>query len=181
MPDSTVTPLTSAAPELRTVWADRIEPETWQRFVVDENASAATLPPDTGDWLVSAALWLEHAEVLRQRQHPVGLLLSPQDKVAQLQGQLDGLALIAVDFPSFKEGQGFSHGRLLRTRLGWTGEMRAVGNVLIDIVHYLARCGFDSFTITPEHDAETAQRQLKAFTVHHQKHYRSPAVEMYAA
>lgn len=177
MPETTNTAETAPV-ALHTVWPDRIEPETWRRYAPEP---ADAQPPDDGDWLVSTAFWLAHADALRQRSHPVGLLVSPHDELAPLQGRLDGLALIAVDFPSFKEGQGFSHGRLLRTRLGWEGELRAVGNVLIDIVHYLARCGFDSFTITPNHDAETAQRQLKAFTVHHQKHYRSPAVAMYAA
>lgn len=167
----------TGAAELRTVKADRIEPETWRRHTCE---TADTLPPDDGDWLVSTELWLTHADALRTRTHPVGLLVAPQDSIAPLQDQLEGLALIAVDFPSFKQGQGYSHGRLLRTRLGWQGELRAVGNVLIDIVHYLARCGFDSFTITPDHDAETAQRQLKAFTVHHQKHYRSPVAAMYS-
>jgi|SRR5690606_32993739 len=173
MPDTAI--LDHPAITLQTVWPDRIEPETWQRWAPE---SEDQFPPETGNWLVPMGFWLQHADALRGRSSAVGLLIEPQDGVERLRGQLHGLALIAVDFPSFKQGQGFSHGRLLRTRLGWQGEMRAVGNVLIDIVHYLARCGFDSFTITPDHDPAVAQQQFQAFSLHYQKHYRNPNTDM---
>lgn len=173
MPDTAILENTPAA--LHTVWPDRIVADAWRRWTPESNGQ---LPPDDGDWLVPMDFWLQHAAVLRGRSRAVGVLIAPQDSIERLRGEFQGLALIAVDFPSFKQGQGFSHGRLLRTRLGWAGEMRAVGNVLIDIVHYLARCGFDSFTITPDHDPATAQRQFQAFNLHYQQHYRNPATEM---
>jgi len=168
---SEVAQVSSAAEAPRyTITSQAIFTDDWQRFTPD----AAPLPPEAGNWLVPLDVWLQHAETLRARPQPVGVLIAPGDDVTRLAGQLHGLALVAVDFPTFTDGRGFSSGRLLRTRLGWQGELRAVGDVLIDIVHYLARCGFDSFTLKPGHDPEHAQRQFGVFTVHYQNGYLKP-------
>ncbi|GAA5235744.1 DUF934 domain-containing protein [Verticiella sediminum] len=148
------------------VRADGVSQDDWQRF---EPADAAALPAAEGRWLVPLATWLAHEAALRGRE--VGVLVAPGDDVRDLEGHLEGLALIAVDFPSFVDGRGFSSGRLLRTALGWEGEMRAVGDVLIDTVFYLSRCGFDSFTMKPGHDGEAARGQLHAFSVSYQPQY----------
>lgn len=148
------------------VRAEGVSLDDWRRFAPDE---AQPRPPAEGKWLVPMATWLAHEAELRGRE--VGVLVAPGDDVRDLEGRLEGLALVAVDFPSFADGRGFSSGRLLRTALGWRGEMRAVGDVLIDTVFYLSRCGFDSFTVKPGHDAEAARRQLHAFSVSYQHQY----------
>jgi uncharacterized protein (DUF934 family) len=144
--------------------------DDWQRFSADETGQ-----PESGNWLIPLAYWLEHADALRARGIGLGLLVTPDDEAESLQGKLEGVSLVAVDFPSFTDGRGFSLGYLIRSRLKWTGELRAVGDVLIDTVHYLARCGFDSFTLKPGHDPEHALRQFRAFSVHYQKQYVNPA------
>jgi len=157
--------------DLYNIRRGRVELNDWQRFSVADEA----VLPESGNWLVPLAYWLEHAGTLRTSGIGVGVLLTPDDEVERLQGMLEGVSLVAVDFPSFTDGRGFSLGYLTRTRLGWTGELRAIGDVLIDTVHYLARCGFDSFTLKPGHDPEHALRQFRAFSVHYQKQYADPA------
>lgn len=151
--------------------------DDWKRLSADGEAGQ----PESGNWLIPLSYWLEHADELRSRSLGLGLLLTPDDEVEGLRGALEGVAVVAVDFPSFTDGRGFSLGHLVRTRLGWTGELRAVGDVLIDTVHYLARCGFDSFTLKPGHDPEHALRQFHAFSVHYQKQYVDPAAAGIAA
>lgn len=77
-----------------------------------------------------------------------GVLVSPADDVTRLEPYLDRIDLIAVAFPAFNDGRGFSHATLLRQRLSFAGELRAVGDVLIDQVPLMLRTGFDSFSVT---------------------------------
>jgi uncharacterized protein (DUF934 family) len=78
----------------------------------------------------------------------LGVLVNPGDDVTALQPFLDHIALVAVAFPAFNDGRAFSHASLLRTRLSYGGEIRAVGDVLIDQVPLMLRCGIDSFAVT---------------------------------
>jgi len=66
------------------------------------------------------------------------------------------LAVIAIDFPQFTDGRGYSHARLLRERFGYAGELRAIGDVGRDQLYYLAQCGFDAFAIPDGRDAAAA-------------------------
>ncbi len=162
---------TATAGPLYNIRQSHIGEDHWQRFVPDASADL----PQSGAWLVPQAFWLEHADALRAQNISVGVLIEPADDAVLLAGKLDGVALVAVDFPAFTDGRGFSSGYLVRSRLNWRGELRAVGDVLIDTVHYLARCGFDSFTLKPGHNAEHALRQFRAFSVHYQAQYADPA------
>lgn len=76
-----------------------------------------------------------------------GVLVKPSDDVQRLEPYLDRLDVIAVQFPAFNDGRGFSHASLLRERLGYANELRAVGDVLIDQIPLMLRCGFDSFAV----------------------------------
>jgi uncharacterized protein (DUF934 family) len=81
-----------------------------------------------------------------------GLLLAVDTEPASHHAAAD---LIAIDFPAFTDGRGLSLAVLLRTRYGFTGELRAVGDINADLLHYLARCGFDSFELpTPNVDPD---------------------------
>ncbi len=80
----------------------------------------------------------------------LGVLVAPADDVRKLEPYLDRIALIAIAFPAFSDGRGFSHAALLRERLDYQGELRAVGDVLIDQVPLMLRTGFDSFAVTNE-------------------------------
>lgn len=100
-----------------------------------------------GRTILSADEWRERAP---DTAEPVGLRLEPGFDVETLADKLDQIGLIAIAFPKFTDGRGYSMGWLLRTRLGYKGEMRAVGDVLFDEMQFMVRCGFDSFEITDE-------------------------------
>lgn len=88
------------------------------------------------------------AKVSESDDTELGVLINPADDVRKLEGHLDRLALVAVAFPAFNDGRAFSHASLLRTRLGFSREVRAVGDVLIDQIPLMLRCGIDSFAVT---------------------------------
>ncbi|WLR94192.1 DUF934 domain-containing protein [Shinella zoogloeoides] len=88
------------------------------------------------------------AKVSETDETGLGVVINPADDVRKLEGHLDRLALVAVAFPAFSDGRAFSHASLLRSRLGFTGEVRAVGDVLIDQIPLMLRCGIDSFSVS---------------------------------
>lgn len=81
---------------------------------------------------------------------PIGLRLDPGFAVETIGPHLASIALIKIVFPKFTDGRGYSMGWLLRARLGYEGEMRAVGDVLFDEMQFMVRCGFDAFEIVDE-------------------------------
>jgi uncharacterized protein (DUF934 family) len=78
----------------------------------------------------------------------LGVLIKPADDVRKLEPYLYRIELVAVDFPAFSDGRSFSHAALLRDRLAYRNELRAVGDVLIDQVPLMLRCGIDSFAVS---------------------------------
>lgn len=86
----------------------------------------------------------------------LGVLIKPADDVLRLAPYLDRIALVAISFPAYNDGRGFSHASLLRSRLGFEGEVRAVGDVLLDQIPHMLRTGFTSLSVTNE----TAIRRL---------------------
>ena len=100
---------------------------------------------------------------------PLGVRLSVVDRAEDLAAELARLALVAVEFPSPGEGRGYSQGRLLRERLGFRGELRAVGaGVRQDLVYLLARCGFDALELAAGEDVAAAQRAFARYDVAYQ-------------
>ena len=98
-----------------------------------------------------------------------GVLVKPADDVTKLGPYLDRISLVAVAFPAFNDGRGFSHASLLRSRLAFDGEVRAVGDVLIDQVPLMLRCGFDSFAVTnPTAIRRLEEKRLPGISLHYQ-------------
>jgi uncharacterized protein (DUF934 family) len=102
---------------------------------------------------------------MAQWQAGEGLLLGPDDDVESLQPLLADVAMIAIDFPSFRDGRGYSQAYLLRRRLGWQGELRAVGDVLRDQLSHMRQCGFDSFAVRADKSVEDALKGLAGMSV----------------
>jgi uncharacterized protein (DUF934 family) len=102
---------------------------------------------------------------------PIGLVLMPTDNPLALAGHLEGLAVIAVEFAKFSDGRGYSIATLLRSRLGFKGEIRAVGDVLIDQLFAMARCGIDAFALRGDQNVDAAKLAFETF----------PAVYQWAA
>ena len=94
-----------------------------------------------------------------------GVWLGPEDDVEQLLPWLAALPLIALDFPSFRDGRAYSQAYLLRTRMGWRCELRAVGDVLRDQLSHMRQCGFDAFAVRADKSAEDALKGLAGMSV----------------
>jgi uncharacterized protein (DUF934 family) len=148
----------------------RIVADSWlQLEPAAEGAQLSTAPgmPLTGDWIVPLALWNEQRAQLAQRSGRNGVLLENTDDPRVLAEDFDKLALIAVRFPKFTDGRGYSIARVLR-RLGWKGELRAVGDVLRDQLFYMTRCGFDAFALRADQDAQAALTAFSDFSAPYQ-------------
>jgi uncharacterized protein (DUF934 family) len=178
MPDTA--PPQNGAPLRNLIQDGALHANPWRLYAPPED-DARALPPDEPHWLVPLKTWQAGGAALRERVHPVAVLLQPsEDPVDLLEGgarTIDprGIAFIAVDFPVYTDGRGYSIARWLRTRYGWRGDMRAVGDVLIDTIHYQARCGFTSFVVKEGHDPERALHALATFSVHYQRGYEDVA------
>jgi uncharacterized protein (DUF934 family) len=101
----------------------------------------------------------------------VGVLLEPDQPPSELAGDLNDIPLIAINFPVFTDGRGFSYARELRER-GYQGEIRAVGNFIRDQLSYLYRCGFDAFDFDENVNLEAALASLSDFSERYQADIR---------
>lgn len=136
----------------------RITQDDW--LVLGAPAGELDTLPATGNAIVPLAQWIAQRDALLARSGKVGVWLGPADDVEQLVAAGPLPELVAVHFPAFTDGRGYSTARLLRERYGFKGELRAIGDVLRDELFELARCGFDAFALRADQDAETC---LKAF------------------
>jgi uncharacterized protein (DUF934 family) len=116
--------------------------------------------PATGKVIVPLAFWLAHHTDLSARAGDVGVWLKPDDEPGQLARDVTRLPLIAVSFPQFTDGRGYSIGRLLRERFGYKGELRAIGEVLRDQLFYMASVGFNAFALQ---EGKSLEEALTAF------------------
>lgn len=122
----------------------------------------------SGPLILPLDAWFEHQEkavLLGERLSPDGICLAPDDEVESLQAYLAIVPLIAIDFPSFRDGRGYSQAYLLRTRLGWQGELRAVGDVLRDQLSHMRQCGFDAFAVREDKSVSDALKGLAGMSV----------------
>ncbi len=129
--------------------------------LITELADNAQLPE--GKLIVSLALWQAHKELLLSRGD-IGLWLNNDADISTIADELSHFAVIAIDFPAFMDGRGFSLARLIRERYYFTGEVRATGGIIRDQLCYLKRCGFNAFDLTEDVDLEKALASLDDFT-----------------
>ncbi|MBL8552512.1 MAG: DUF934 domain-containing protein [Hyphomonadaceae bacterium] len=122
--------------------------------------------PSAGDIVVPLARAEEAARLNRRGR--LGVRVAPADQVEALQPILKKVALVAVDFPAFRDGRGFSSARLLRDRFDFKGELRATGAVLEDQIFYLIRCGFDSFEVATPHAEAAVASAARTYSLAYQ-------------
>ncbi|GHD58151.1 DUF934 domain-containing protein [Jeongeupia chitinilytica] len=137
----------------------------------EDGAFAAV--PAQGTVIVPLAQYLAQKTELNARGD-VGVWFAPDDEPELLGADAAALSLIAVEFPAFTDGRGFSIGRLLRERYGFTGELRAFGDVFKDTLNYLTRCGFNAFVIREDKDIGEALKGLDDFTESYQSSVAQP-------
>ena len=137
---------------------------------VISTAADAVLPD--GKIIVPLTRWLAQRDVLSQRvsdlNQPIGVWLDSHEDPAALADSVGRFAIIAVNFPQFTDGRGYSIAALLRSRHGFKGELRAIGDVLRDQLFYMQRVGFNAFAVRADKDIYDAARALKDFTVTYQ-------------
>ncbi len=137
--------------------------------------TAATLAdlPENGSVIVPLQLWTQHRVTLSARGN-VGVLLAPADDPAALVEDIATLPLIAVDFPQFTDGRGYSTARLLREKYAFKGELRAVGDVLRDQLYYLSASGFNAFSLRADRDLQDAIKAFDDFSDNYQSTVAQP-------
>lgn len=113
--------------------------------------------PPAGHVILPLDWWRQERNAFDGSNAPIGVRVEPGADIEELAADIHRFSVIALAFPKFSDGRAFSTARLLRERHGYEGELRAVGEVLIDQIQMMARCGFDTFEIT---DA-TTQRLLR--------------------
>ncbi len=136
--------------------------DDWQ-LVADD-----TEVPAEGDIIVSVARWQKEREALSARKGRLGLKINGDTPVETIAPDLEHFALVALEFPKFADGRCFSHARLLRERLGYKGELRAVGDVVRDTIDFMRRCGIDTFAVRADKNAEDALKAFTEFSVRYQ-------------
>jgi uncharacterized protein (DUF934 family) len=138
----------------------RIAPEADEAFHV---------LPD-GVWLYPLVVWQREAATIVARAQDFGLWLKPDTPpivLETLKENLADFAVIALDFPVFTDGRAYSLARLLRARLGYQGELRAVGNVLLDQLLFTRRLGFNAWALDESQDVQAALACLRKLSQSH--------------
>jgi uncharacterized protein (DUF934 family) len=143
-----------------------IVPDRWQ-LVEDASVTVA------GHLILPAPYVIANAGTLFTADREVGVWLSGDTEVDEIVDLLDRVSLVAIHFATFNDGRGLSLAVLLRTRYGYSRELRAIGDVHPDMLHYLQRCGFDSYLLPDGRDPQIALSALNSLT----DFYQGSAVE----
>ena len=148
--------------------------------IVEDNWVVMPKPDDlenasvTGEnVLVPMSLWLAQADRLSQR-NDLGIWIDSDEEVEAIADHLDRFEVIAINFPSFRDGRGYSTARLLRERYQFKGELRAIGDVLQDQLFYMHRCGINAFAVRADRDPQKALEGLLTFTEAYQASVDQP-------
>ncbi len=126
-----------------------------------------------GHLLLSHEQWVARRAEFDGTQ-PLGLIIPNTLDVELLHGDLPRFALIALQFPKWTDGRAYSQARLLRARLRFPGEVRATGEVLVDMLPLLHRSGFDAVLMRADQSLDSAQRALRFFAGHYQGDVHEP-------
>ena len=159
--------------EVRYIIRDReVIADEWQLVPAIAEGAAAHLPD--GKLIVPLNVWLAQTDALTERKQPIGIWLDSNQDAADIAHAVNGFAVIAVNFPKFTDGRGYSISTLLRSRYGYKGELRAIGDVLRDQLFYMQRVGFNAFMVRADKDIHDALKALNDFSVTYQSSVKQP-------
>ena len=136
----------------------RVIDDTWT--IPDTDSQSL---PD-GDILLTYSQWQTFSEQLESHSGQIGVVIEGNAEIEDIIDPLLKLPLIAINFPKFADGRGFSLATLLRERYNFNGEIRAVGGFIRDQLYLLSRCGFNAFKFSEDTDLSEAAKSLEDFT-----------------
>lgn len=145
----------------------RVAADSWTQLTLAQfNEGALDTHCDAPEKrLLPLTVWLEERDALTaDAGHPIGVWLDSHEDPEAIAADLDRIAVIAVNFPTFKDGRGYSTAYLLRHRYGYKSELRAIGDIKRDQLFYLRRVGFDAFLLTPGANTSEAIAALSDFS-----------------
>ncbi len=137
--------------------------DDWDLLRLAEGESPHDIALPAGKVIVPLKVWEAQRAVLQSRAE-LGVWFASDERPEALKGSVNQFAVIAVDFPKFVDGRGYSIAYNLRARLGYTGQLRAVGDVLRDQLFYMQRVGFDAFAPRADRNIHDALKGLTDFS-----------------
>lgn len=141
--------------------------DDWTVLRLAEGETADTVAVPQGRVIVPLKVWQAQGDALKARTE-IGVWLASDERPEELKGQLENFKVVAVDFPKFADGRGYSIAYNLRARLGYSGELRAIGDVLRDQLFYMQRVGFDAFAVRADKNIHDAVKGLTDFSEKYQ-------------
>jgi uncharacterized protein (DUF934 family) len=150
--------------------------DDWTVLRLDEGETPETVEIPAGKLIVPLAVWQARRDALLERAGAgqLGLWFAPDELANTVKDDLGQFAVIAVDFPKFSDGRGYSIAFNLRKRLGYAGELRAIGDVLRDQLFQMHRCGFDAYATRPDRSIHDALKGLTVFSETYQASVDDP-------
>ncbi len=141
---------------------DAVQADGWTYLGPDD------YPADGQSVIITYDRWRDRNAAIAAHNGPLGIRMR-SDQAPELIGEDIGrFDLIALEFPVIADGRSFSHARILRDRLGFGGELRAVGGVLEDQIYFMSRCGVDAFELDATRDIGRALSALTEFSAPYQ-------------
>lgn len=137
--------------------------DDWNLLKLADGETPDSVSVPAGRQIVPLQVWLAQKSALAARTD-IGVWIASDERPEQLKEDAAALPLVAVDFPNFADGRGYSIAYNLRARLGFAGELRAVGDVLRDQLFYMARVGFNAFATREDRDIEDELKGLTDFS-----------------
>lgn len=137
--------------------------DDWTVLRLAETDTPETVALPEGKVIVPLKVWQTRRAALEGRAE-LGVWIGSSERAEELKGDLAHFKVVAVDFPKFADGRGYSIAYNLRARLGYTGELRAIGDVLRDQLFYMQRVGFDAFAVREDKDIHEALKGLSDFS-----------------
>jgi uncharacterized protein (DUF934 family) len=141
--------------------------DDWAVLRADVDAAPEQVAVSAGKIIVPLKVWLAQRASLQSRAD-VGVWFASDERAEDLGADAAALPVIAVDFPKFGDGRGYSIAHYLRVRLNYRGELRAIGDVLRDQMFYMQRIGFDAFEPRQDKDIHAAAKSLRDFSFGYQ-------------
>jgi uncharacterized protein (DUF934 family) len=137
--------------------------DDWSVLRLDETEAPESTDVPAGKIIVPLAVWLAQHETLAARS-AIGVWIGADESADAIKSEFDQFGVVAIDFPKFTDGRGYSIAYKLRKRLGYKGELRAIGDVLRDQLFSMHRVGFDAYATRADRDIHDEVKGLTVFS-----------------